>query len=314
MCVMLVVSLAFLRVAGAQEQPANPAQPVEPAVQQALEHYERGIRFYENDAFGAALIEFRKAYELAPQFRVHYNIAQVCFELKDYVCALRSFEDYLNSGGSRVPNERRAEVEKEIATLRTLVAHVIVETNVPGVAIAIDDVVVGTTPLASPIMVAAGRRKISAAKQGLFPITRAFDIPSGTESRVRFEMKPPVPIATAPRTAKSAAEQEPGPRFTTLSWIGMGSGVALLAGAGVCGVLALDKNSRFQDSPHATEEAGESSHSKAQNLALASDLLLGAGLVTLGTTLVLTFTRPRGPAPHVALTMTPGSISASGRF
>ncbi|HEY6459174.1 MAG TPA: hypothetical protein VIY73_03455, partial [Polyangiaceae bacterium] len=43
---------------------------------QAREHFGRGVRMYQEDDFRGALIEFSRAYELAPNWAVLYNVGQ----------------------------------------------------------------------------------------------------------------------------------------------------------------------------------------------------------------------------------------------
>ena len=81
------------------------------ATKEAIGRFKRGLELYKDGAFAAALIEFRKAYEIAPNYRVLYNIGQVCSEMQDYVCAVRSFDAYLAQATDLTP-ERRREVEQ----------------------------------------------------------------------------------------------------------------------------------------------------------------------------------------------------------
>src|SRR5437660_1118365 len=61
---------------------------------EASGRFKRALELFEEDNFAAALVELRKAYALTRNYRVLYNIGQVCFQIQDYVCALESFEGY----------------------------------------------------------------------------------------------------------------------------------------------------------------------------------------------------------------------------
>jgi len=116
-----------------------PGSSEEEAKRQAKERFEHGKEFYRDGAFAAALVEFRKAYGLSANWRVLYNIGQVCYQIQDFVCALASFDDYLAKGGANVENDRRAEVEQESSRLRMRVARLVLQSSVDGAEVSIDD-------------------------------------------------------------------------------------------------------------------------------------------------------------------------------
>src|SRR5205823_3161495 len=62
-------------------------------------HFQAGVQFYKEGDFRAALIEFKRAYESAPNYKVLYNLGQTNLELQDYAQALTSFQKYLTDGG-----------------------------------------------------------------------------------------------------------------------------------------------------------------------------------------------------------------------
>src|SRR3954465_9847176 len=97
---------------------AHAETPTAASVEEARQHYKRGVDLYGEANYTAALIEFRRAYEIAPNFSVLYNIGQIHYQLHDYADSLRTFQAYLSEGGNKVPSARRTEVEREVAYLR----------------------------------------------------------------------------------------------------------------------------------------------------------------------------------------------------
>ena len=61
------------------------------AVDQAKAHFKTGTELYDENNFRGALVEFQRAYQLAPSYRVLYNIGQVDMELADYAGALTAY-------------------------------------------------------------------------------------------------------------------------------------------------------------------------------------------------------------------------------
>src|SRR6185369_3894831 len=118
--------------------------------------------FYKDHDFVAAMVEFKRAYELVPNYVVLYNIGQTARELKDYAAALTAYERYLRDGGAKVLAPRKKEVQGAIDELKKKVGAIKITTNVDGAEVLVDDVSVGKTPLADPVVVNVGRRKLSA--------------------------------------------------------------------------------------------------------------------------------------------------------
>src|SRR6185503_10103767 len=106
-----------------------------------------------------------------PSYKLLYDIAQICFQMTDYPCALRTFTRYLEQGKGDVPAQRRDEVQADIEKLKARVALLRITTSKPGAEIFVDDVSVGKAPLAEPVMVSAGRRKVEARLAGAPPVT-----------------------------------------------------------------------------------------------------------------------------------------------
>jgi len=88
----LLVVICFLLVSGVVHAQGVPvAQPTAGNVEEATQRFKRGLELYEEQDFPNALIEFRRAYELQPSYKILYNLGQVCFQLTEYACALRNF-------------------------------------------------------------------------------------------------------------------------------------------------------------------------------------------------------------------------------
>ena len=118
---------------------------------------------FQEEAFRAALAEFQRAYDIAPDFRLLYNIGQTKLELHDYLGAAQSYERYLSTGYLDISPERRAEVEA--GTDRTARAHGEREDRrsiASGAEVFIDDVKVGTSPIAAVVLINVGGHRVTA--------------------------------------------------------------------------------------------------------------------------------------------------------
>ena len=292
---------------------ATPAMADAPSTEEAESdtakaqvRFKRGQELYAERNFAAALIEFRKAYEIAPNHRVLFNIGQVCYQMQDYVCAHKSLEQYLTEGGTDVPAERRTTVSNELGLLKQRIGFLNVRANVEGAEVLVDDVVVGTAPTATPVAVSAGRHRIVVAAPGRTPVTRSIDVAGQDTATVEVTFAEPViqqvqvaqPEAQAPRWTS---------KMTTLSWIGYGAGAAVLVGGGIVGGFALAAAKDGGDTNYATKDAAENNRDRANTLAGASDILLSSGVVAVAVTTVATFILPR--SSRVRATAVPGVFS-----
>lgn len=254
----------------------------DPAREQASMRFRRGVAFYESGDFRAALNEFRRAYEIAPNYRVLFNLAQASFQLHDYAEAKSWFEEYLASGGDEIPVERREHVEGELRTLAQYVSTLDLRTDPEGVEISIDDQLIGTTPLAEPVLLSAGRREVSARLAGYAPETRVVDLAGGEAANLELTL---VPLSS------SEAPRRLGPSF----WVSLitTSGAALAAVT--TGVLSLSADSDFQDQLQmfpGTAADIESARDRVNRLSLATDILIGVvGVGALVTILTGIFAR-----------------------
>ena len=65
------------------------------------------MTFYNEADFPAALVEFKRAYALAPAWQVLFNIGQSYFQLRNYADALVTLTRFVDEGRDRVPEARR---------------------------------------------------------------------------------------------------------------------------------------------------------------------------------------------------------------
>ena len=298
-------------------------------------HFQRGVQFYKESDFRAALIEFKRAYDAAPNYKVLYNLGQTSLELQDYASALTAFRKYLDEGGKDVPAARRAQVEGEIKKLEGRVARVVVKTNLEGAEVQVDDVTVAKSP--GTILVSAGRRKIAVVKAGSPPQSRTVDVAGGDEMTVDLEVAPPAPPPPTPPptnttvtppppvttvSAPPPAAPEGGGGLSTATWVGIITTGTLAVGAGVMGGVALASKSSY-DSALATPNAGakiQDARSQTKAFALTTDILAGAAIVSAGVTIVLALTThgKRAEAARITLPVEVGvgldRVTVSGSF
>jgi len=272
--------------APASEAAASDVAPAK--VELARTHFQRGVSLYRSGAYDAAFAEFTRAYEVAPNHRILYNLAQVQAQRHDYVEALSFFQRYLDEGAADVPPERAEEVRAEIAELEQRVSRLRVETNVDDAHLFINGQSSGDLPRDQPLLLNAGIHRLRVEKVGYVSASRVVTLAGGEESDVNLELiaeldiddltprLPPPPPAPAP----------PAPRIDrTALWTSLVATGALTGATVTFGLLTRRANATLDDqlsrfpAPRASVEAGRT---RVRTFALLTDGFGAAAAAALG--------------------------------
>lgn len=183
---VLAVALATLSLRVSAEEPRPLAQSL---AGEAKTQYDVAKILYRDGDYAGALARFRRAYDVAHDPRLLWNMAACEKNLRHYVKVLRLVDTYLKDGGALVTAEDRAEARTFEAAVRALVGELRVDVAEPGATVSIDDVVVGTTPVAAPVLADQGARKIRVVKSGFRPAERSVDVAGGETEEVTFALE-----------------------------------------------------------------------------------------------------------------------------
>jgi hypothetical protein len=311
-----IVAVLTATQAAAQTS-AAPALP-QPS-SEASGHFDRGVSFYADGDYSAALVEFTRAYSIAPAWQVLFNIGQSHFQVHDYAQALVALNRYIDEGRDRIPQDRRSVVDAERADLANRVGYASVACNLAGATILVDDVAVGVAPLREPVLVSVGVRKIAAAHANRETVEQMASVPAGETVDVRLDFPEQAPSqgASTRREASPsrAAWAPPAPRSHAAAIVALGVAAAGVTAGSVFGAFALHDKSRLEG-----ECAGKACPTGSQNDidavshdGLVSTIGFGVAAASLvaGVVLWLTTGGPAGPSHDGALDVGP-SFRASG--
>jgi hypothetical protein len=276
------------------------AAPSESSVKEAGKHFTRGVSLFGEADYRAALVEFRRAYEIAPNAAVLYNLGQTYYQLQNYAAALAALERYLNE--SPATASHRHEVEQTIEILRSRVGRVEVKTNVGDAEITVDDELVGKTPLQQPLVVSIGRRKITAMRPGHTPDTRFIDVAAGENTKVDLTL----PDADADAAAPHRRD------WVTIGWITTG---VLAVGALTSGTIAIIESHELSNTKgtvgdSSTRSTLDRQASRVSTFSAIADIAGAAAIIAGGITLTLRWSEKRTQEVHVAVT--PNSVIFAG--
>jgi len=316
---MLAVSTAFAAgdpapspSPGTAAKPGEVTQEKGDPKKRAKEHFATGLKFYEDGDYSLALIEFERAYSYVPDFRVLYNIGQVSIQLARYARAAQALQQYLASGGNKIPAARIAAVQSDLKMLENRTAHLTVKCNVEGAEVYLDETLLGKTPMDEPILVDAGEHRIMVQRPGYLTRSEPLVLAGRDESTLQLDLTeerpirtvPENPIVPAPSTAPPyatpiAPAPVAPPRKNEMLYVGWGATGLLTVGWAVTGYIGIKAADDLHNALRytATESELQSLKSKARGWLLAADIIGAAAIVTGGTTLYFTLKRPSREQP-----------------
>jgi hypothetical protein len=318
--IMLVLSLAMASrpVFAAPDEPTTS----ERAIEEARARFQKGVQLFREASFEGALAEFRRAYQLAPSYRILYNIGQVQFELHDHVEALKAFRQYLSEGGTEIAADRRAQVEADIQKLEGRVAYVEVSTNADGAQVLIDDVPVGVSPLKGPVLVNSGPRRIAVSKAGYGATARNVTVAGGDRVKVALDLSD----SASPRPPESSVRRSPGKDSGSSSshtavWIGVGTTAVLAVGTGAFALVTRDAKSEFDQELQrypTTKARIDDARSRMKTYAAITDGLGAATIVSGVVTLLIAVssggTKAQQGTDTIRIAPRIGGVTVSGSF
>jgi hypothetical protein len=311
--------------APATPPPSPPAAEPAPAKSDAAtkkeagERFKRGTELYSEGEYSLALAEFERAYTLVPDYRVLYNIGQVNIQLGQYARARVMLKEYMLRGVSELSAERLKSVQGDLEMLAGRTALVVLEVEPEGVEVTIDGKLVGTTPVAEPVVVDVGERRIDLKRSGFVAQGQTLSLAGGDRYVAQFKL-----VAEAPASDRSGADRpvallpdKPAPAKTKpIVYAGYATTGALAAGAIVTGVLGASAASDLKDLRNTlgvTQGEMDDARDRAQARFMVAQILGAAALATGVVTIYLHVSgagkeRPR-TANNVWVNVAPSQIT-----
>ena len=318
---LLLITLLIPRASLAESAPSSGQK------QEAAEHFERGVQLFKEQAYRAAVVEFQRAYDLSPDYRLLYNLGRAKQQLQDYLGASRDYEAYLTRGGANVPGERRTQVEETLTTLSGRVGRVNVVVSPSGADVFLDDVKVGTSPLRGLVMTNVGRHRVSARAPSGAIAAEIIDVAGGDIAEVRITLSDADgAVASAGASALPATERTRSlpQKLGLASLVAGGTSLAASVATGILSLRAKDDLDAKIATLGVDQSAVAEQREKVDRLSLSTDALIGVGaaLVVTGA-LVWLISADRGerdpeqnPKSRAGLDLSVGiqSVALTGRF
>jgi hypothetical protein len=273
-------------------------------------HFQAGVLLLEDPQtprYEEAYREFKQAYAGSPSYKILGNLGLSAMKLERDDEAIAAFEKYLKDGVDLEPSER-AQVEKDLVTLRAGVVHLEVTSDPPGAMLVDVRVPVRGEPITNtygPITTSPGTRlgvrqghhRMTARLPGRPEVIWDFDATGDTVIGHAFTIDlppPPPPTAAAPVIVPTRLTRP----IPTLVYVGAGVTAAFGIATTLAGVQALRRHDEFARVNNGTDRASaESARDTGQTINAVTDVLLGATVVAAGATALFFFTRPTVEVP-----------------
>jgi len=187
----IVATLALSPVSAfAQSGSAAPTTPPLSASLTGLARaeYEAGKLLYQDGDFQNALVKFQRVHELSHDGRLLWNIAVCEKNLRHYTRVLATLDRYLLDAGPLLSAADRQEAKDLVDAARPLVSALRVTVTEPGAEILVDDTLVGTSPLAAPVLLDLGKRRVHVQKAGFKPFDLPMEVAGGTALTITAEL------------------------------------------------------------------------------------------------------------------------------
>ena len=206
---MLVCASASARAAPAPPPPNAAAPPTSTAAPasaaklgEARLHFQQGVALYKDQNFDAALAEFEGAYAISGEPVVLYDLGLTQKALFRYGEAIETLERYLSDSAARgqaIAKARRAEVEKSVAEMKSLLADVTLVVKPPEATVLVDGRAV-TLGIEGIVKLAAGSHVVEASAPDHVSDKRTVTVVAGTPQTVALA------LAAVPRTGRARVQ------------------------------------------------------------------------------------------------------------
>jgi len=297
-----------------------------------------GTELFTAGDYRGAADAFRLANEIAPNWKILYNIGQSEAAARRYGLALQAFERYLAEGGDEIPGDRQKEVLNEVDRLRRMVGSVEV-TAPPGAMILVDEVNRGQAPLPGALLVSAGLdHRIVVEKEGRTLLEKTIRVSGGQKTSVIVGAEPASsdveaeqgeePVRESGGEEEDAAPAEDSDDDRSNLWkagwaVAAVGGATLIAGGAVGGaMLSLDGDLTKKCDQGICDPSDQGDLEKRDNLALSADVLYGVGGAALiaGVVMIIVAARRGEREGGGEITLSPSAgpgfagVTLGGRF
>jgi PEGA domain len=187
---MAMLSLATTAVASQSAGQTPPgASPADADADQAVRHYEDGVRAAKLARWPSAYASFLAAWKLKRHYQIAANLGRAELQLTRYRDAAEHLAYFLREASGVAPDERKA-AQAMLDEARAKVGSLTIIVDRAGAEVLVDGVAVGRAPLGHEVFVAPGSRTVEAKLSGFDADRRALNVAAGSTPKVLLTPTP----------------------------------------------------------------------------------------------------------------------------
>jgi len=272
--------------------------------EKAQELFQAGVDFIQDPdgaRYGEAYRSFKAAYEESPSWKILGNLGISAMKIERDGEAIEALETYLKEGRAEFDKDEIEQVERDLRTLRASVTWVELKVNVPGVTVEDTRTPLSGAPISNRYVIEGdtlrigvhnGNHRLVVSEAGYAPLSFTFTA-SGTELHHEFQLEPAAATTETPPPAEDEPATHKERPVPVVTWVTLGTTIAFTAGAVTTGLLALNKNNKFNEiNDGSDEDQAESYRNSGQTLSITTDVLIGAAVVSAVIATVTYVVRP----------------------
>ncbi|MEO7035201.1 MAG: PEGA domain-containing protein [Polyangiaceae bacterium] len=195
--VLLAAGACLVALPAAAEQKV--AAPLSQSLSgEAKSAYESGKLLVDDGDFAGALTKFKRSYDVSKDARLLWNMAVCEKELRHYARAATLVSRYLKEGGALISVEQRHSATDTQNALRAFYSTVKLSGVRDGATVLVDGVAVGGTPLAEPLLLDLGTRRLRVEAPGYEPFEKSIDVSGNNQLEVPVVLAPAAVAGVVP--------------------------------------------------------------------------------------------------------------------
>jgi hypothetical protein len=276
-----------------------------------------GLAEYDAFHFEEARSLFLRAHAMSPSARTHRAIGMTCFELRDYVCAVRNLSTALNDERRPLSPDQGKHAEDLLSRSQIFVDVVTLALTPPSARVLMDGAAAELEPDGT-LLLDAGNHVLEASAPGMNSRSFPVSVKGGQHRRLVITLEAGrralSPSALDASLAQARAESSNG---AAKAWL-IAGGAAGLAAVG-SGILWMNRKSQLDSCKHPASGwscTNESALSDQHKLAMGATIATGAAAVTMGIIGILSWHSKPAAARHAQLdcSLSPFGISCGQKF
>jgi hypothetical protein len=160
---------------------------------------------YEDGDYPGAYTKLEAAYAASKDPRLLWNMAACEKALRHYANVIDLLERYLTEGKDLVGSDERQATHELVETVREFVNELRLDVSPEGTRVSVDGTLAATAPLARPLRLDMGKRKLRFEKPGFVTQETEMDLSGGKSAELSIALKPEVHEGTLRIVSDAAA-------------------------------------------------------------------------------------------------------------